>query len=394
MVLTSARSAPGMPTWGRAPGPAPVEGGRMARVIAAAVAGLVIASACGGSTPAAPSGTQAPAAASAASAAPVGYSATTLHFKTDGTPDLTGLTIHLGNAAGDATIGDTVTYMTVEELKHWGANADLQLGSSNTTQLAVVSGQLQATAGPLPTDLDAGLSIFGNNQVHVDYLMVSSSLKTLSEIKGKTIAIATTVSPDNYLLDGALAKAGVTRSDVKIQLTGSNGNSVNQMVQHQVDVAFVHADALDKLQKSGTVTVLANGATLEPWDADSYMTATGAWLKANPATAEAIDLAWLHAAWVFNKDKAQWVKSAVAYTKNAITDAEASSGYDALAKAEPWPFDGTGMETASLQKNFDAAKQAGQIKGQGDRPLSDWAVTKPWEDAVAYFKAHAAVFEK
>ncbi|MDE3111825.1 MAG: PhnD/SsuA/transferrin family substrate-binding protein [Chloroflexota bacterium] len=363
--------------------------------VLATLAGLVIATACGGSPAAAPSATSGAAAATASAAAsPAGYSATTLRFKSDGTPDLTGLTVHLGNAAGDATIGDTVVYATVQELKKWGANADLQLGSSNTTQLAVVSGQLQATAGPLPTDLDAGLDIFGNNQVHVDYLMVSSKLSTLSQLKGATIAIATTVSPDNYLLDGALAKAGLKRSDVKIQLTGSNGNSVNQMVQHQVDVAFVHADALAKLQKSGTTNVLANGATLEPWDADSYMTATSAWLKANPATAEAIDLAWLHAAWEFDNDKAQWVKDAVAYTKSAITSAEASSGYDALAKAQPWPADGTGMETASLQKNFDAAKASGQIKGQGDRPIDQWAVMDPWVNAVAYFKTHASAIEK
>lgn len=322
-----------------------------------------------------------------------GYSATHLNFKSDGTPDLKGLTIHIGNAAGDATIGDTVVYLVVQQLNKWGATADLQLGAGNTTQLAVVSGQLQATAGPMPTGLNAGLDVFGDNQVHVDYLMVSSSLTDLSQMKGKTIAIATTVSPDNYLLDGALAKAGLTRSDVKIQLTGSNGNSVNQMIQGKVDVAFVHADALLKLQAHGTVNVLANGATLEPWDADSYMTATSSWLKSNPAAAEAIDLAWLHASWVFDNDKAQWVQAAQAFTKNAVTQADASSGYDALAKAQPWPNDGSGMDTASLQKNFDAAKQSGQIKGQGDRPISDWAVTTPWTSAVAYYKQHAKAIQ-
>lgn len=355
----------------------------------ACAATAIVMGACGGGA-----ATGSPSAAASASAAPSGYSPTVLHFKADGTPDLSGLTIHLGNAAGDATVGDTVVYITVQELKKWGANADLQLGSSNTTQLAVVSGQLQATAGPLPTDLDAGLDIFGNNQVHVDYLMVSSTVSDLTQLKGKTIAIATNVSPDNYLLDGALAKANLTRSDVKIQITGSNGNSVNQLVQKKVDVAFVHADALKTLQKNGTVNVLTNGATLEPWDADSYMSATGAWLKANPAAAEAIDLAWLHAAWVFDNDKAQWVKFAQEYTKNAVTADQAASGYDALAKAQPWPADGTGMETASLQKNFDAAKQAGQIKGQGDRAISDWAVTGPWQAAVDYFKQHAQAIEQ
>jgi ABC-type nitrate/sulfonate/bicarbonate transport system substrate-binding protein len=341
-------------------------------------AAVTLATACGGTSPAPPAS---------------GYSPTSLHFKADGTPDLKGLTLHMGDAAGDATIGDTVIYIVVQELKKWGAAADLQLGSGNTTQLAVVSGQLQATAGPLPTDLDAGLSIFGNNQVHVDYLMVSDKLSDLAQIKGKTIAIATTVSPDNYLLDGALARAKLARSDVKIQLTGSNGNSVNQMAQGKVDVAFVHADGLLTLRKHGTFNVLANGATLDPWDADSYMTATADWLKANPAAAEAIDLAWLHAAWVFDRDKAQWVQNALAFTKNAVTQDDASAGYDALAKAQAWPADGTGMDTATLQKNFDAAKQSGQIKGQGDRPLSAWAVTGPWQAAVAYFKQHAKAIE-
>ncbi|HZV50286.1 MAG TPA: PhnD/SsuA/transferrin family substrate-binding protein [Candidatus Dormibacteraeota bacterium] len=321
------------------------------------------------------------------------YSPTTLTFNANGTPDLKGLTIHLGNSAGDATIGDTVVYIVVQTLKQWGANADLQLGDANTTQLAVVSGQLQATAGPLPTDLNAGLDVFGNNQVHVDYLVVSRDLTSLDQIKGKTVAIATTVSPDYYLLQGALKKVGLTTSDVKVQLTGSNGNSVNDMIQGRVDLAFVHADALLQLEQHGTIHVLANAAALEPWEADSYMAATPAWLKANPATAEAIDLAWLHAAYVFDHERSAWVNAALAYTKNAETSSQVAAGYDALARAQPWPDDGSGMSLSTLTKNFDAARQAGQIKGRGDRPISQWADIGPWQAAVKYFKAHAKAIE-
>jgi len=345
---------------------------RTLRFLALAAA-VMIAAGCGGS----------------ATAPTQGYSPTHLTFNADGTPKLNGLTVHIGNAAGDATIGDTVVYLVVQTLKKWGANADLQLGAGNTTQLAVVGGQLQATAGPLPTAVNAGLDIFGNNQVHVDYLMVSSKLSSLSDIKGKTIAIATTVSPDNYLLDGALAKAGLARSDVKIQLTGSNGNSVNQMIQGKVDVAFVHADALLTLQSKGNVNVLANGATLEPWDADSYFTAMPDWLKANPATAEAIDLAWLRSAYIFDQQKTQWIQAAQEFTKNAVSADQASAAYDALARAQPWPVDGSGMSLDTLQKNFDFAKQSGQIKGQGDRPISDWAFTGPWTSALQYYKGHS-----
>lgn len=325
---------------------------------------------------------------SPASSGAQGYSPTQLNFRSDGTPDLTGLTVHLGNSAGDATVGDTVVYITVQKLKQWGATADLTLGNGNNTELAVLSGQLQATASPLPTILNAGLNIFGNNQVHVDYLMVSKDISDLSQIKGKNIAVATTTSPDNYLLDGALSQVGLTRSDINIVLTGSNGNSVNQAIQGKVDVAFVHADALSKLQQSGNFTVLANSAKLQPWDADSYMAAQPSWLKANPATAEAIDLAWLSAAKVFDTNQQAWVTNAGAYTKGAETAADAAVAYAALAKAQPWPDDGSGMTKSTVQMNFTAAQSSGQIKGQGNRPISDWLDAAPFNAALQVFQQH------
>ncbi|HLZ48394.1 MAG TPA: PhnD/SsuA/transferrin family substrate-binding protein [Candidatus Limnocylindria bacterium] len=334
---------------------------------------------------------QAPAATSAASG-PTKTTPTQLKFNANGTPDLTGVSLSLGNSAGDATIGDTVVYIVSKTLEQWGATVNFQLGQGNTTELAVVSGQLNATAGPMPSMLNAGLSIFGNSQVHVDYLLVAKSFNALDQIKGKKVAIATTVSPDNLLLDGALKKAGLARSDVTIALTGSNGASVNQMLQGQVDAAFVHADGLLKLQKTGTFNVLANSNDLTPWFADSYIGAMPAWLAANPAYAEAIDLAWLHAAKVFDTDKAQWSKYAVEFTKGTVTDADAAASYDALAKGGPWPADGSGLEPDTLQKNFDVNKQNGQLKGAGDRPMAQWFVAKPWTDAVAYFKAHSSAF--
>ncbi|MHB8630530.1 MAG: ABC transporter substrate-binding protein [Candidatus Limnocylindria bacterium] len=342
-------------------------------------------------SPAAPSA--ASTTGSAATATPAQKTtATKLAFKADGTPDLSGVSISLGNAAGDATIGDTVVYITSQTLEQWGAKVNFQIGGGNTTELAVVSGQLNATAAPLPAMIDAGLSIFGNNQVHVDYLLVSKNLTSLDQLKGKTIAVATTTSPDQFLLDGALEKAKVTRNQVTIALTASNGNSINQLIQGKVDAAFIHADGLLKLQKTGTFNVLANGAALEPWFADSYMGAMPTWLSANPATAEAIDLAWLHAAKIFDTDKQQWIKYALEYTKNTVSAADAGAAYDAIQKASPWPTDGTGVETATLQKQFDVAKTRGQIKGQGDRPVAQWLDATPWTDAVAWFKAHPSAF--
>lgn len=350
---------------------------------------VVLMTACSTSSPTAGS----PAASTAAAAAsPAHTTPTQLHFNADGTPDLSGVSVSLGNSAGDATIGDTVVYIVSKTLEKWGATVNFQLGAGNTTELAVVSGQLNATAGPMPALLNAGANIFGNSQVHVDYVLVAKTFSALEQLKGKKIAIATTVSPDQLLLDGALQNAKLTRADVTIALTGSNSASVNQMLQGQVDAAFVHVDGLLKLQTTGTFNVLANSTALEPWDADSYLGAMPDWLKANPATAEAIDLAWLHAAKVFNSDKQQWITAALAFTKNTVSPADAGASYDALQKSGPWPADGSGMDTATLQKNFDVNKQNAQIKGVGDRPIDQWFTATPWTDALAWYKAHSSAF--
>lgn len=315
-----------------------------------------------------------------------------LAFNADGTPALRGLTVHMGNAAGDTHLADTVVYITVQKLKQWGANADLQLGNSNTTELAVVSGQLNATAGPLPTCLNAGLDVFGNNQVHVDYVMVSKTLSSLGQLKGRLIAIATDASTDNFLLDNALAQVHLTRADVRVDLTGSSSASVNQMLLGRVDAAFIHADGLLKLNKTGHFNVLGATADIAPWYADSYFCATPAWLKANPGTAEALDLAWLSAAKVFDTDRAGWIRYAQDYTKHANSDAEAGGAYDSLAQAKPWPDDGSGMALPTLKLNYDFAMKKSQIKGEGDRPLLQWAVVAPWTAAVKQFKSHESAY--
>ncbi len=327
------------------------------------------------------------------SAGPAGVSSpAALAFNGDGTPNLHGLTIHMGNAAGDTHIADAVTYITVQKLKRWGASADLQLGNGNTTELAVVSGRLNATAGPMPTCLNAGLDIFGNNQVHVDYVLVSKTLTGLDELKGHLVAIATADSTDNFLLDNALNQVHLTRGDIRIDLTGSSSASVNQMLLGRVDAAFIHADGLLKLNKTGHFNVLGATADIAPWYADSYFCATPAWLRANPGTAEALDLAWLSAAKVFDTDPAAWVRYALDYTKHSRSEAEAMDAYNALREAKPWPDDGTGMSLSVLTQNFEFAVRKGQIKGQGNRPVSQWAVTAPWDAAVAQFRSHESAY--
>jgi ABC-type nitrate/sulfonate/bicarbonate transport system substrate-binding protein len=388
---TAPTAAPATATVAARPSPAAATSASPA--VAASVAPSLSAAARVSSPVPAPS----PAAAAApAAAAPLPTGPSTpaqLGFNADGTPNLKGLTIHLGNSAGDATVGDTVVYVVSETLKQWGASVDFQLGNGNTTEQAVVSGQLDATAGPLTTCVDAGLNIFGNNQVHVDYLLVSPTYTSVDQLKGKTVGIAQTTAPDAYLLDGALQNAGMTKNDVNIVVTGSNSASVNQVLLGKLDATFVHADALLTLDQNGRkFNVIANSAQVQPWNADSYMCAKPDWLKANAGTAEAIDLAWLHAAKMFDTNKSEWVKAAVQYTQGATSESDASAAYDALAQATPWPDDGSGMEPDTLQKNFDNAKQQGEIKGLGDRTIDQWSNPEIWAQAVQVYKSHANAY--
>src|SRR5579859_1382052 len=389
-----------------APTAAPAAAKPTQPAVAVASPGVAASPAAGASPSAAASPAVKPAASPAPSPAPAAApptpvvalptgpsSASQLGFNADGTPNLNGITIHLGNSAGDATVGDTVVYLASETLKQWGANVDFQLGNGATTEQAVVSGQLDATAGPLTTCVNAGLNIFGNNQVHVDYLFVSPTYTSVQQLKGKTVGIAQTTAPDAYLLDGALQAAGMTKNDINIVVTGSNGASVNQALLGKLDATFVHADALLKLNQGGrTFNVIANSAQLQPWNADSYMCATPGWLKSNPATAEAIDLAWLHSAKVFDTNKSEWVTNAVAFTNGATNEQDAAAAYDALKQAEPWPDDGSGMEADTLQKNFDNAKQQGEIKGLGDRTIDQWSNPEIWNAAVQVFKSHPSAY--
>jgi ABC-type nitrate/sulfonate/bicarbonate transport system substrate-binding protein len=318
---------------------------------------------------------------------------TVLQLGAQGLPIMQGTSFTMGNAAGDATIGDTVAYLVPQFLKQWGAQTNFQLGNGNNTELAVVSGQMATTAGPLDACVDAGLSVFGPNQVHVDYLLVSNKTSTVQGLKGKTVALATAVSPDQNLLTLALKQGGLTRSDIHTFLSGANSASVSAMVKGAVDAAWVHADALLQLRQHGTFNVLATGAQTAPYAADSYLCAKPSWLAANPGYAEAIDLAWIAAANTFNKNESGWVQAAQSYTKGADSAANDQAAYLALKQADPWSLDATAhFTTADLQQNFDQLKTAGTIKGQGDRPISQWLDTGPWIKAWAVYQAHLSAY--
>lgn len=343
-----------------------------------AAAALALTACGGGNTPA------------SSSTSGSASTATQLVFNADGTPNLKGLTFAIGNAAGSAHTGDTNVHDLVGFLQKWGATATQTNASQNAPELAVASGSLDAAAGPLPTEVDAGLVVFAPNQARLDDVVLAKNGVTLTSLQGKNIAICCTASPDGVLLAAVLKKAHLTSSQVHVLDTGASSASLSALIAGKVDVAFVHSS--DVPTAGSNFHVLAVGGSLLPQYADSFMAATPAWLRAHPAMAEAIDLAWLASAKLFNTNETQWVQNAATYTSNADSTAQYQASWTELKSILGWPTTASALTPSVVSYNLNIAKQQGALQGQGNRPAAQEMNLTPWQKAFAQFSAHESSY--
>lgn len=352
----------------------------------------LLVSACGSSSAnTSATATTAGGSSGGSSSAAKSSTATQLNFNADGTPNLKGLTFKIGNAAGSAHIGDTNVYDLVQFLKKWGANATQTNASQNAPELAVASGSLDSASGPLPTEVDAGLVVFGPNQARLDdVLLAKNSVAALSDLKGKKVAICCDASPDGVLLTAVLKKANLSESQIHVLKTGASSASLHALIAGQVDAAFVHSNAVPKAGKN--YHVLGVGATILPQYADSFMAAEASWIKSHPAMAEAIDLAWLASAKLFNTDESAWVKNAAAYTKNADSTAQYQAAWQELRGIQGWPTSQSTVTASVISFNLNIAKQQSALKGPGLKAASQLMDLTPWNSAWAQFSAHESAY--
>jgi len=369
------------------------------RVSVILVGGLLLA-ACGGSAAPASSAPAASASSKPAAASPSAASAkpsapasakpaTSASAKPAGSaaavpgPNLKGMDFKMTLGAGAPHVADSETYIVVQMLKKWGATANLTLGSGNTPTLAVVSGQEEVVAQGLSEMINAGLTIIGPNQPHVDYVMVSKSLKSVDQLPGHTFGLGGTKQGiDAVLLHAVLALHKIPVDKVQEVEIGSVANAVNAMIAGKLDAAFIHADTVKKAQQQGGLNILATASKDVSWSADSFMAAKPDWLKANHAKAVAIDEAYLAAAKIFNNDPKQWIAYAQEYTQHANTDQVISDAHDLFKTSNLWPDDAAAYSAAVLQRNWDAANTMKDIQGRGNRPLAQWSDVTAWQEAA------------
>jgi ABC-type nitrate/sulfonate/bicarbonate transport system substrate-binding protein len=311
----------------------------------------------------------------------------TLKFK-HGKPTLKGVTIKVINAAGSAHIGDTNVHDWVKIMASWGATITQTNASHNAGELAVEGGKATVSVGPLPTELDAGLTTFGPNQVHLtDYLYGKTTVKGLKDLKGKTVAFCCTASPDGIMLHAILKKTGLNRSTLHLLSTGASTASMSALIEGKVTAAFFAAATLPPTAV-GKFRKLTDATALLPEYADSFMSARGSWLKTHQKDAVAIDLAWLASAKIFNTNENAWVKDAQTYTSTADPVTAYKSAWKALRTLNGWPVAESAYSSQIVNFNYNAANQLGTITGLGTRPRSQEVTQKAWKEAWKLWKKY------
>ncbi|MGH8997015.1 MAG: ABC transporter substrate-binding protein [Acidimicrobiales bacterium] len=315
-------------------------------------------------------------------------SGATIHFTKHGTPTLKGISLNVINAAGSAHIGDTNVHDWVTFMNKWGAKVSQTNASKNVGELAVEGGKATVSVGPLSTEVDAGLTAFGPNQVHLtDYLYAKKTITSLKKLKGKTISYCCTASPDGVMLHAIFKKAHISRSTVHLLATGASTASMDALIAGQVTAALfaaatLPATAVGKLRK------LTDASVLLPEYADSFMSSTPTWLRAHKKEAIAIDLAWLASAKVFNTNESTWVKNAKAYTSTADPTTAYESAWKALRTLNGWPVTGKAYTESALKYNYNVAKQLGTIAGLGTRPRNEEFTVSAWGAAWKLWQKH------
>ncbi len=319
-----------------------------------------------------------------------------LVLNSSGLPVLSkGTSIAIGDGGPPAPgATDTNAWLTSQLLAEWGASTTYTIAGGAAPEDSVVSGALTETNGPMSLLLDSGLTVFCPNQVHVDWELVSTHDTTLSQLVGQKIANLSATSTSSYIQVAVLKKKGISASKVTEVYTGSNVTDLTVLLNGDVQAAWIHSTQNVPTPGQPTLHVLAKGSTYATFLADSYLGAKESWLKAHPAYAEAIILAWIKAANIFDYHENQWLKDAQTYTDNVSPISTTRLQWQAEHSVNAWGLQNEAEMTASaLQQNYDAVKAQGVIHGDGVRPLSQIADLSVWNAAWSIYQHHKAAYE-
>lgn len=141
--------------------------------------------------------------------------------------------------------------------KKHGADVKLVWFANYTDSIAALSsGQLDANAqtwsdtmGPLAKGLPLKTILVNDNSAGNDAVVVSPKIKSIKDLKGKTVALEE-FSVSHFVLATALAKNGMKPSDVKVTNL-SAGDAAAAFMSGRVDAAVVWNPWIHQIEASG-----------------------------------------------------------------------------------------------------------------------------------------------
>ncbi|MDR0343022.1 MAG: ABC transporter substrate-binding protein [Nocardiopsaceae bacterium] len=164
---------------------------------------------------------------------------------------------------------------------------DITTSSGVTATQALIAGQLDvvnAGGGEVLAALAKGADIkivAPLLNAFPYYLIGGKGIKSVSDIKGKSVAISTTGSSSYYGATTALTALGLHRGDYKIQQVGGESDRLAAVASGSVAATVVGAQLIGKIKQLG-LSVLSNLANAKILFAQDYMVASGAFIKAHP----------------------------------------------------------------------------------------------------------------
>jgi NitT/TauT family transport system substrate-binding protein len=273
--------------------------------------------------------------------------------------------------------------LTVELVRFDGGVGSLRASASGAIDLAGTSSEPVIDAIANGADVKVVYTYAPNVDVS---FAVGPGIKTLADLKGKTMGIQEAGGFADVMTRIVLRKAGIDPKDVKFFTTTTAGR-VQALATGQTDTAVLHIDQVKTAQKqTPTISVLANmWEVLTDYQYAVYVVPTDV-LKSDPATPECIIRALMRANRAMydpaNRDKI--IQIGVDQTKEAKD--VVSDTFDLLVKAKAWPQN-EGVPLANIDGTIASEKQFGKItKDMKAADVVDLTIAKKVADQLGRVK--------
>jgi NitT/TauT family transport system substrate-binding protein len=261
-----------------------------------------------------------------------------------------------------------------------GLDVDLELiRGSSTASAALISNNVDIVqmSGPGVVNATANgadiVMIAGFVNVAPYKLISDASIKTIEDLRGKTIAVSQIGGQDDFILRKVLKTKGLNpETDVKIAQTKDIPGSVAALNAHQVQAALLAAPEHVPALKAGGKELLDVTSMRIPF-ASTGLVATRSYLKTHRSTALAYLKASVQAVRRIKTDRPFTESLMTSYLKTNDPDALAASWDLATSFFEDKPY----PSLTGLQEVIDE----NEVKGHKPEDFADSSLMKELDDA-------------